>query len=312
MTEVEIGQGKSGRRAYELRDVAIVPSRRTRDRRDVDVRWEIDAYEFDVPVLGSAGGAASSPARAIDYGRAGGAGIFDLESLWTRYDDPASLLEELDALGAATGAPAARTRLKELQAEPIKPELVSQRIAEIKDAGVITCVALRPQRVEEFATDVLKAEPDLFVIHGRVVSAEHVSRNAEPLNLKQFIRSYDVPVLVGGCASYQAALHLMRSGAVGVLVGVRGVPQATAIADAAGARMRHLVETGVYVHVIANGEVHDGDDAARAVACGADAVVTDTPAAAVPEVVDVLRREMALSGHETLREFQKADVVVLH
>jgi len=305
--EVEIGSGKSARRAYSLDDIAIVPSRRTRDPQDVDVRWEIDAYELDMPVLGAAS-TVGTPADAIAIGEVGGAGILDLEGLCTRYDDPAPLVEELASLGDRERA----AREADLLQQPIKPELITERIRQVKDAGVLACAALRPQVVEQYATDVLKADADLFVIKGRVVSAEHVSRSAEPLNLKRFIREYDIPVLVGGCASYQAALHLMRAGAVGVIVGVRGVPLATTIADAAGARMAHLVETGVYVHVIADGSITSGDDVAKAIACGADAVVAEIPAADLPAAVARLRREMASSGHEALREFQKADVVVVN
>ena len=180
--------------------------------------------------------------------------------------------------------------MQQIYAEPIKPELVTKRIREIKDAGVISCASLTPQRTEAYAKAVLEAELDLLVIQGTVVSAEHVSKTVEPLNLKKFIREFEIPVIVGGCASYQAALHLMRTGAVGVLVGVGpghacttrgvlgiGVPQATAIADAAGARMRHLDETGVYVQVIADGGMSTGGDIAKAIACGADAVMIGSP-----------------------------------
>lgn len=306
-SEVEIGSGKSARRAYALDDIAIVPSRRTRDPEDVDVRWEIDAYELDVPVLGSSA-IVSSPADAIAMGEAGAAGILDLEGLWTRHEDPRGLLDDLGGLPEGERI----ERLRAALAAPIKPELITERIREVNDAGVLSCAALRPQAVEAYAAQVLKADLDLFVIKGRVVSAEHVSRTAEPLNLKRFIREFDVPVLVGGCASYQAALHLMRAGAVGVMVGVRGVPLATTIADAAGARMAHLVETGVYVHVIADGGIGSGDDMAKAIACGADGVVAEIPPTELAPAVARLRREMASSGHETLREFQKADVVVVN
>ena len=186
--------------------------------------------------------------------------------------------------------------MQQIYAEPIKPELIAERIREIKDAGVVSCASLTPQRTELYAKAVLEAELDLLVIQGTVVSAEHVSKTVEPLNLKRFIREFDIPVIVGGCASYQAALHLMRTGAVGVLVGVGpgnacttrgvlgvGVPQATAIADAAGARMRHLDETGVYVHVIADGGMSKGGDIAKAIACGADAVMIGSPLASAHE-----------------------------
>jgi IMP dehydrogenase len=221
-----------------------------------------------------------SPATAIEVGRFGGVGVLNLEGLWTRYDDPEPLFEEIASLETDK----ATLRMQQIYSEPIKPELIGQRIREIKDAGVVSAASVTPQRTSQFAKAVLEAELDLLVIQGTVVSAEHLSKSVEPLNLKRFIRELDIPVIVGGCASYHAALHLMRTGAVGVLVGVGpghacttrgvlgiGVPQATAIADAAGARMRHLDETGVYVHVIADGGMSTGGDIAKAIACGADA-----------------------------------------
>jgi IMP dehydrogenase len=366
VAEVEIGIGKSGRRAYGFDDVAIVPSRRTRDPEDVDISWEIDAYRLDLPVMASAMDGVVSPATAIEIGHLGGIGCLNLEGLWTRYEDPEPLLAEISTLDPDK----ATARMQQIYAEPIQPELVTQRIREIKDAGVISCASLTPQRTELYAKAILEAELDLFVIQGTVVSAEHVSKTVEPLNLKKFIREFEVPVIVGGCASYQAALHLMRTGAVGVLVGVGpghacttrgvlgvGVPQATAIADAAGARMRHLDETGVYVHVIADGGMSTGGDIAKAIACGADAVMIASPLAAAHEapgrgyhwgmatfhptlprgarvkvhprgslkeilvgpahendgrlnLFGALRTSMATCGYESVKEFQKAEVMV--
>ena len=180
--------------------------------------------------------------------------------------------------------------MQELYAEPLKEELIGQRIEEIKAGGVVSCASLTPQKVEQYSKLVLDAGLDILVIQGTVVSGEHVSSNHEPLNLKEFIPSYDIPVIVGGCASYSTALHLMRTGAVGVLVGVGpgnacttrgvlgvGVPQATAIADAAAARREHLHETGRYCHVIADGGMRTGGDIAKAIACGADAVMIGSP-----------------------------------
>ncbi|HEX5947186.1 MAG TPA: GuaB3 family IMP dehydrogenase-related protein [Acidimicrobiales bacterium] len=292
MAEVEIGIGKTARRAYRLADVAIVPSRRTRDPEDVDVSCEIDAYRFEAPVLAAPTDSVTSPATAIELGRLGSAGVLHLEGLWTRYADPEPVFDEIAGLAAGK----ATRRLQEIYAEPVKPELIGERIAEIKDAGVTCAVAVTPHRTLELADAVLRAEPDLLVIQGAIVSAEHVARTVEPLNLKAFIRHYEIPTLVGGCTSYQAALHLMRTGAAGVLVGAGtgaagvtrevlgvGVPLATALADARAARMRHLDETGVYCHVIADGGVTTGGDIARAVACGADAVLTGTPFAAATE-----------------------------
>src|SRR5438309_5679075 len=292
MAEVEIGIGKSGRRAYGLDDIAIVPSRRTRDPEDVDISWEIDAFTFELPLMASAMDGVVSLTTAIEVGRLGGLAVLNLEGLWTRYEDPDPLFEEISELDTEK----ATARMQQIYSEPIKPELITQRIKEIKDAGVTSCASLTPQRTEAFAQAILDAELDVFVIQGTVVSAEHVSRTVEPLNLKKFIREFEIPVIVGGCASYQAALHLMRTGAAGVLVGVGpgnacttrgvlgiGVPQATAIADAKAARAAHLDETGVYVHVIADGGMSKGGDIAKAIACGSDAVMIGSPLASAHE-----------------------------
>jgi IMP dehydrogenase len=366
MAEIEIGRGKAGRRAYGFDDIAIVPSRRTRDPEDVDISWEIDAYRFELPLMASAMDGVVSPATAIAIGRLGGVGVLNLEGVWTRYEDPDAVLEEIAALEPDK----ATARMQQIYSEPIKPELIGQRIREIKDAGVVACASLTPQRTARYAKHLLDADLDLFVIQGTVVSAEHVSKTSEPLNLKRFIREFDIPVIVGGCASYQAALHLMRTGAVGILVGVGpghactsrgvlgiGVPQATAIADARSARAQHLDETGVYVHVIADGGMATGGDIAKAIVCGADAVMVGSPLAAANEapgrgyhwgmatfhadlprgariqttprgsLADVLvgpahendggtnlfgalRTSMATTGYETVKEFQKAEIMV--
>ncbi len=284
--EFEIGIGKSARRSYGLDEVAIVPSRRTRDPEDVDIRWEIDAYTFALPMMAAAMDAAVSPATAIQIGRLGGLACLNLEGLWTRYEDPEPIYEEIASLPDEK----ATRRMQELYMEPVKDELIVGRIRQIKEAGVTACGSLTPQRVEQYQKLVLDAELDLLVIQGTVVSAEHVSSRVEPLNLKQFIATFDLPVIVGGCASYSTALHLMRTGAVGVLVGVGpgnacttrgvlgvGVPQATAIADAAAARREHQHETGRYCHVIADGGMRTGGDIAKAIACGADAVMIGSP-----------------------------------
>jgi IMP dehydrogenase len=358
--------GKSGRRAYGFDDIAIVPSRRTRDPEDVDISWEIDAFRFELPLMGSAMDGVISPATAIEIGRLGGVGVLNLEGLWTRYEDPDAVLAEIAELDTEK----ATARMQELYQEPIKPELVGLRIRQIKDAGVVSCASVTPQRTDALAKQIIDAELDLLVIQGTVVSAEHVSKTVEPLNLKRFVRELDIPVIVGGCASYQAALHLMRTGAAGVLVGVGpghacttrgvlgiGVPQATAIADAKAARMRHLDETGVYCQVIADGGMGTGGDIAKAIVCGADAVMIGSPLAAAAEapgkgyhwgmatfhptlprgarvkttvrgtleeilvgpahendgrmnLFGALRTSMATCGYETVKEFQKAEVMV--
>ncbi|CAN5764000.1 GuaB3 family IMP dehydrogenase-related protein [soil metagenome] len=293
MAEIEIGMGKDGRRAYGLDDLALVPSRRTRDPEDVDLSWEIDAFRFDLPIMAAAMDSVVSPASAVAIGELGGVGVLALEGLWTRYDDPEPLLDEIAALGDDA---AGTRRLQELYSEPIKPELIRDRIKQIRGAGQVSCAAITPQRLPAFADALLAAELDLLVIQGSVVSAEHVTKEGDPLNLKTFVRRFDIPVIVGGCASYQAARHLMRTGAAGILVGVGagatsttrtvlgvGAAQATAIADARAARMRHLDETGVYVHLIADGGIRTGGDIAKAVACGADAVMLGAPLAAASD-----------------------------
>lgn len=373
MAEVEIGLGKAGRLAYGLDDIAIIPSRRTRDPEDVDLSWEVDAFRFEIPVMGSAMDGVTSPATAVALGRAGGVGVLNLEGIWARYADPVPLLEEIAAI--PDDVVAAR-RIQEIYAQPVDPDLIGTRVREIRDAGVVSCGAVTPHRVEELTDVIVKAELDLLVIQGTVVSAEHVTRGTEslpgdePLNLKTFVRRLDLPVIVGGCSSYQAALHLMRTGAAGVLVGVgagrtssirrvlgTGVAQATAIADARAARMRHLDETGVYVHIVADGGMATGGDIAKAVVCGADAVMLGAPLASAREapgrgyhwglatahptlprgsrvrvetrgslneilfgpapddrgdlnLMGALRRAMALCGHATLKDLQKAELVV--
>jgi len=290
--EMEIGIGKSGRRAYGLDDIAIVPSRRTRDADDVDISWEIDAFKLELPLMVSAMDAAVSPQSAIEIGRLGGMAVLNLEGIQTRYEDPGSVLAEIAELSDDK----ATLRMQELYREPVKEELISKRIRTIKEGGALAAASLTPQKVEMWHKIALEAELDVLVIQGTVVSAEHVSSKSEPLNLKRFISTYELPVIVGGCASYSTALHLMRTGAMGVLVGVGpgaacttrgvigvGVPQATAIADAAGARIRHLDETGRYCHVIADGGMRTGGDIAKAVACGADAVMIGSPIASAAE-----------------------------
>ena len=366
MAEIEIGIYKSARQAYGFDDIAIVPTRRTRDPEDVDISWQLDAYKFGLPLLASAMDGVVSPATAIEIGKLGGLGVLNLDGLWTRYEDPTPLFEEICELDNDK----ATARMQQMYLEPIKLELVSQRIAEMKAAGITTSASVTPQRTAWMAKAIADSGLNILVIQGTVVSAEHVSKTVEPLNLKQFIREYEIPTIVGGCASYQAALHLMRTGAAGVLVGVGpgnacttrgvlgiGVPQATAIADVAGARMRHLDETGRYVHVIADGGMSKGGDIAKAFACGADAVMIGSPLSAAQEapargnhwgmatfhptlprgarvktgvrgslkeillgpasendgrmnLFGALRTSMATCGYETLKEFQKAEIML--
>ena len=285
--EIEIGLGKRGRASYPLDAVNIVPARRTRDPEDVSLDWQIDAFKFSMPVIGAPMDSVMSPATAIELGKLGGMGVLNLEGLWTRYESPEPILEEIAHLQVAAFSPENTARLQQLYAAPIQPDLITARLAEIRDAGVVVAGALTPQRTQEFYRTVLDAGVDMFVIRGTTVSAQHVSETSEPLDLKQFIYELDVPVIVGGAAGYTPALHLMRTGAAGVLVGFGGgassttrralgirVPMATAIADIAEARRDYMDESGGrYVHVIADGGLGNSGDIVKSLGMGADAVM---------------------------------------
>ena len=289
----DIGRSKRAERAFSLDDVAIVPSRRTRGVEQVDLSWKIDAVQLQFPLLAAPMDSIMSPATAIQVGRLGGLGVLNLEGLWTRYEDPEPVLAELAECDGADST----NRLQQVYAAPIQPELIRARMDEIREAGVPVAGALSPQNAQEFAEHVVASQPDFFVIRGTAVSAEHVSHAAEPLNLKQFIHQLDTPVIVGGCANYRTAMHLMRTAAAGVLVGFGGgaahsnlevlgieVPMATAISDVAAARRDYMDESGGrYVQVIADGSVGRSGDIAKAIACGADAVMVGAPLARAAE-----------------------------
>ncbi len=290
--EVEIGRGKKGRRAFGFDDIAVVPSRRTRDPDDVDITWTLGPYRFELPLLAAAMDGVVSPATAVAVGKLGGLGVLNLEGIHARYEDADAELERIASLPpeVATG------EMQRIYSSPIEPELIARRIREVKDQGVVCAASLTPQRVRDHYELALDAGLDILVIQGTVISAEHVSTTSEPLNLKEFIREVPIPVIVGGCASYSTGLHLMRTGAVAVLVGVGpgaacttrgvlgiGVPQATAISDVQAARSQHMLETGEYVKVIADGGMRNGGDIAKAFACGADAVMIGSPLARAHE-----------------------------
>ncbi|WP_137876404.1 GuaB3 family IMP dehydrogenase-related protein [Rhodococcus sp. Q] len=297
---VEIGMGRTARRTYELDDIDIVPSRRTRSSKEVSTTWQLDAYRFDIPVLTHPTDALVSPSFAIEMGRRGGLGVINGEGLWGRHADVEAKLAELVHLAETDEDPDAPiARLQELHAAPIQANLLAAAVAQVRDAGVTTAVRVSPQNARALTPELIKAGIDLLVIHGTIISAEHVANSgSEPLNLKTFISELDVPVVAGGVSDHRTALHLMRTGAAGVIVGYGstegatttgevlgiGVPMATAIADAAAARRDYLDETGGrYVHVIADGDIATSGDLAKAIACGADAAVLGAPLAASAE-----------------------------
>ena len=364
---VEIGLGRSARRGYHLDEVALVPTRRTRGQAAVSTAWQIDAHSFDLPLMAAPSDAVVSPASATEIERLGGLAVLDGEGLWCRYEDAAA------ELGSLTDDTA---QLQQAYAKPVQPELLRARIGELRAAGVRVAIRLSPQHTAELAPHALAAGVDLLVIQGTVISAEHVRQENEPgLNLKTFIADLDVPVVVGGVTNYQTALHLMRTGAAGVIIGygahlgsstdaVLGieVPMATALVDAAAARRDYLDETGGrYVHLVAYGDLSTGGDIAKALACGADAVMLGEPLASADEapggglfwdatashprvprsaIVDfaygdderptleellvgptadpsgernlfgAVRRVMGKCGYSTVKEFQKAELIV--
>ena len=291
MTSIQIGRSKIASVSYSFDDIALVPMKRVRDAEDVNLAWRIDAYEFSHPIVMAPMDSVASPATIVEYSRLGGLAILDLEGLWTRIEDPAA------ALASVTPGPGSVRRLQELYATPVDPDLMAMRVRELRDAGVTVAGALSPQQVLRFHDAVIKAGCDIFVIRGTTVSAEFVSETHESLNLKDFIYQLDTPVIVGGVASYKAAQHLMRAGAAGVLVGFGGgathttrsvlgvrVPMATAVSEVAAARRDYLEESGGrYVQVIADGAMGRSGDMAKALACGADAVMVGSPLARASE-----------------------------
>jgi IMP dehydrogenase len=283
---VEIGMGRTAMRGYDLDDVEIVPSRRTRSSQDVSLTWQIDAYRFDIPLVAHPSDAVVSPATAVRIGELGGLGVLNAEGLWARHENVEEALSQV-VRAAEDDAEAAVGLLQKLHAAPLRTDLLTESIKQIKDAGVTVAARVSPQHAEELTPDLLAAGVELLMVQGTIVSAEHVAKDGEPLNLKRFIADLDVPVIAGGVGDYRTAMHLMRTGAAGVIVGFGqsraatttqvlgiGVPMATAIADAAAARRDYLDETGGrYVHVIADGALSYSGDIAKAIACGADAVM---------------------------------------
>lgn len=298
---VEIGMGRTARRTYELDDVTIVPSRRTRSSKDVSTAWQLDAYRFEVPVVAHPTDSLVSVEFAIEMGRLGGLGVLNSEGLIGRHADvEEKIAQVIDIAASATDESAATRMLQQLHAAPLDPDLLGAAVARIREAGVTTAVRVSPQNAQALTPTLVAAGIDLLVIQGTIISAERVASDGEPLNLKTFISELDVPVVAGGVLDHRTALHLMRTGAAGVIVGygstagvttsdeVLGisVPMATAIADAAAARREYLDETGGrYVHVLADGDIHTSGDLAKAIACGADAVVLGTPLAVSNEAL---------------------------
>lgn len=295
--QVSIGMGRTARRVFGLDQVDIVPSRRTRSSHDVDTTWKIDAYRFAIPVMTHPSDAVVTPELAVEFGKLGGLPVINAEGLWGRQADLEGALAKVraaaggdDPLGVPAPGFAAQRVLQELHAAPVDHGLLAERIAEVRDSGVTFGVRVSPQNARALAPELIKGGLDLLVIQGTLISAQHVYSDGEPLDLREFVGSLDAPVIAGGVVDYTTAMHLMRTGVAGVIVGAGtttntttlgiDVPMATAVADAAAARLDYLDETGGrYVHVIADSELASSGDIAKAIACGADAVSLGAPLA---------------------------------
>ena len=290
---IEIGRGKSARRAYGIDEIALVPGQRTLDPSLADTRWQIGGIDREIPIIASAMDGVVDVRMAVLLSELGAMGVLNLEGIYTRYTDPQPILERIASVGNHEFV----SLMQQLYAEPIKPELIGQRIKEIKDGGGIAAVSATPAGASKYGLTVAAAGADLFFVQATVVSTAFLSpESVTPLDLTQFCQEMPIPVILGNCVTYEVALNLMKTGAAGILVGIGpgaactsrgvlgvGVPQATAVADCAAARDEYYRETGKYVSVIADGGLITGGDICKCIACGADGVMIGSPFARATE-----------------------------
>jgi IMP dehydrogenase len=287
--DVQLGRNRQARRAYGLDEIALAPGRRTLDPSLVDTHFTLGGIQRQIPIIASAMDGVVDVRMAILLSELGAFGVLNLDGIQTRYADPDEVLDQIASVGKDEFVPL----MQRLYSEPVKPELIQERIRQIKAAGAIAAASCVPAHAAQYGPLVAEAGGDLFFVQATVVSVHHkVPEGMELLDLAQFCRSMPIPVVVGNCVTYDVALELMQAGAAGVLVGIGpgaactsrgvlgvGVPQATAIADCAAAREQFLAETGTYVPVIADGGLVTGGDICKAIACGADAVMIGSPLA---------------------------------
>ena len=287
--EIQLGRGKTVRRAYGFDEIALVPGNRTLDPQLADTRWEIGGIEREIPIIASAMDGVVDVSIAAKLSQLGALGVLNLEGIQTRYEDPEPILDQI----AAVGKDEFVTLMQKLYSQPIRPELIQQRIAAIKEKGGIAAVSLTPAGAAKFGQAIADAGADLMFVQATVVSTAHLSpASITPLDLAEFCKSMPMPVILGNCVTYDVALNLMKAGAAGVLVGIGpgaactsrgvlgvGVPQATAVSDCAAARDDFQRETGQYIPVIADGGIVTGGDICKCIAVGADAVMIGSPIA---------------------------------
>ena len=290
---IEIGRGKSARRAYGIDEIALVPGQRTLDPSLADTKWQIGGIDREIPIIASAMDGVVDVRMAILLSELGAMGVLNLEGIQTRYADPQPILERIASVGNHEFV----SLMQQLYAEPIKPELIDLRIKEIKAGGGIAAVSGTPAAASKYGRAVAESGADIFFVQATVVSTAFLSTESiAPLDLTQFCQEMPIPVILGNCVTYEVALNLMKTGAAGILVGIGpgaactsrgvlgvGVPQATAVADCAAARDDYYRETGKYVSVIADGGLITGGDICKCIACGADGVMIGSPFARAAE-----------------------------
>lgn len=290
---IQLGRGKTVRRAYGIDEIALVPGPRTLDPQLADTRWAIGGIERQIPIIASAMDGVVDVQMAVRLSQLGALGVLNLEGIQTRYEDPNPILDKI----ASVGKDEFVTLMQTLYAEPIKPDLIQKRIQEIKTQGGIAAVSATPAGAARFGQTVAAAGADLFFVQATVVSTAHLSpESITPLDLSLFCAEMPIPVILGNCVTYEVTLNLMKAGAAGVLVGIGpgaactsrgvlgiGIPQATAVADCAAARDDFYRETGRYVPVIADGGLVTGGDICKCIACGADGVMIGSPFARASE-----------------------------
>jgi IMP dehydrogenase len=281
------------RRAYGIDEIALVPGGSTVDPAVTDSNWSIGGISREIPIIASAMDGVVDVAMAVELSRLGAIGVLNLEGVQCRYEDPNPVLDRIAAVGKQDFVPL----MQELYSQPVREELIRQRIGEIKQRGGIAAVSATPAAALRFGQAIAEEGADLFFVQATVVNTQYVGPEGQAsLNLEQLCLTMPMPVVLGNCVGYEVAKHLMAAGAAGVMVGIGpgaactsrgvlgiGIPQATAVADCAAARDDHYRESGQYVPIIADGGIVTGGDICKCLACGADAVMIGSPIARAAE-----------------------------